>query len=494
MEKRLRLILLWLICACCLLASGCVKVAQSVTVNEDGSVDTVFTVAGPEGVNKEIEKEFTKMQADDMRPVHDAATGWTGYEAGFHDANLSAFLQHTLSFQNLDKKQYEIKTQTGWLYDAYAFRAFFPGDKNLMSSRDNYNSNDPNRPRYEFTLNLPYASETNNADTVSEDGKTLYWDLAAALSKHGIDADVKAEFRIWNFQHIAITAVVLVVLAFLCFRAWRKSQLGDTKNSANQKNFALVCGAVLVAGIGWCAYSALSFPTLAMGEAIVSDAKEQSAKQSQSFLSFPRPSDEVDTSDVKSESKQIPQGKLNYPVIVLENQKAAADINQDIKSFVDKFVEEVAGAQLKDANLTYDVRGNEKDYISIVLNMKRISKNDKEHISYRSLVYNKKNGRRMSTDDFLRLSREDILQEAKQELYVYSKLETGTIQFKRDEAEWAGYSNVKIPENFFLDDHGNLFLVFSSGSLAKSDLGPTCVRFTPYSILKIRRSIGILAK
>lgn len=494
MNKWARNAILLLFCAACLLASGCAKVAQSVTVNDDGSVDTVFTVAGPEGIKKEIEKEFTKMQADDMRPVHDAATGWDGYEAGFHDANLSAFLQHTLSFKNLDKKQYEVKTESGWLYDAYAFRAFFPGDKDSMSSRNDYNPNDPNRPRYEFTLKLPYASETNNADTVSEDGRTLYWDLAAALSKHGIDADARAEFRIWNLQHIAITALVLVVLAFLCFYAWRKSRLGDA-NSANQKNVALVFGALLVAGIGWCAYSALKFPTLAMGEAIVADAEAKKAEQSKGFLSFlPAFGGEVDVSDVKSESKQIPQGKLNYPVVVLENQKAAADINQDIKSFVDKFVEDVAGTQLKGVNLTYDVRGNEKDYISIVLNKKRIDKNDKEHMSYRSLVYNKKNGRRMSPDDFLRLSREDVLQEAKQELYVYSKLETGTIQFKRDEADWAERSNVKIPENFFLDNHGNLFLMFSGGSLAKSDLGPTCVKFTPYSILKHRRALGSFGK
>ncbi len=494
MEKRTRNILLWLICACCLLASGCAKVAQSVTVNEDGSVDTVFMVAGPEGIKKEIEKEFTKMQADDMRPVHDAATGWDGYEAGFHDANLSAFLQHTLSFQNIDKKQYEIKTQPGWLYDAYAFRAFFPGDKNSMSSRNDYNPNDPNRPRYEFTLKLPYASETNNADTVSEDGRTLYWDLAAALSKHGIEADVKVEFRIWNLQHIAITAVVLVALAFLCFRTWRKSPLGEA-DSANQKNIAVVCGALLVAGIGWCAYSVLQFPTLAMGEAIVSDAEAKKAEQSQRFFSFlPAFGGEVDTSDVKAESKQIPQGKLTYPVVVLENQKAAADINQDIKSFVDKFVEDVAGAQLKGANLTYDVRGNAEDYISIVLNKKRIDKNDKERISYHGLVYNKKNGRRMSLEDFLRLSREDVLQEAKQELYVYDKMETGTIQFKRDEAAWIEDSRPKIPENFFLDDRGNLLLLFPVGYLAKIEKGATCVKFTPYSILKLKRAIGILAK
>jgi hypothetical protein len=342
-------------------------------------------------------------------------------------------------------------------------------------------------------LKLPYASETNNADTVSEDGRTLYWDLAAALAKHGIDADAKAEFRIWNLQHIAITAVVLVALAILCFRAWQKSQRGEA-DSANQKNIAVVCGALLVAGIGWCAYSVLQFPTLAMGEAIVSNAEAQNAKQSSGFSFLPDFGKEVDVSDVKPESKQIPQGKLTYPVVVLENQKAAADINQDIKSIVDKFVEDVAGAQLKGASLTYDVRGNAEDYISIVLNKKRIDKNGKEYMAYRSLVYNKKNGRRMAPDDFLRLSREDVLQEAKQELYAYNKLETGTIQFKRDEADWAERSNVKIPENFFLDDHGNLFLMFSAGSLAKGDLGPTCVRFTPYSILKIRRALGILAK
>lgn len=490
MEKRTRTILLWLICAACLLASGCAKVAQSVTVNEDGSFDTVQTVVGQEGVKNDITKMFTEMQANDMRPIHDAETGWNGYEAGFHDENLAAFLQRTPSFQKIDKKKYDVKMETGWLYDAYVFHAYFPEGKESMPASRDYNPNDPNRFRYGFTLNLPYASEKNNADTISEDGKVLYWDLASAVSRQGGDANIHAEFRLWHWQHIGITALVAAVLAFLGFRGWRRSKM-NTTDSVNQKNIALLCGGALLIGLGWCGYSVTHFPVLTETNAVGTDA---SASKSGLSGLLPSISSEVDTSDVKTETRAIPQGKLNYPAVILENQKAASDINQDIKSLIDKYVEAIANANPASAEVTYNVRGNADDYISIVLNQKRVDKKGHESFFYRGIVYNKKTGRRMSLDDFLRLNREDVLQEAKDALYAYPKLEEGTKHFRREEAGWAESSDPKLPDSFFLDNQGNLFLLFGAGRLAKGEIGVTCVKFTPYSILKHRRAIGILAK
>lgn len=484
MEKQVRTVFLVLICGFCLLVSGCTaKFAQNVTVGEDGSFDTIFTIVGPEGIKSEIKKTFAEMQANATRPVHDAETDWDGYEAGFHDGNLAAFLQRMPSFQKIDKKQYDVKLESGWLYDAYAFHVSFPEDKESAPPTHEYNPDDPNRFRYDFTLNLPYASEKNNADTVSEDGKVLYWNLAATVSEKGANGvNIFAEFRLWHWERIVITALVLAALSFLCLRAWRKSQLGGA-GSASQKNVALICGALLIAGMGWCVHSILQFPVLTEENVIGGNLQNKNTNFS------PRFDTHVDVSNIKMEMKILPEVKLIYPVITLKNEQAANAINQDIKSIVDDYEKTAVRSKEKNAILSYDVRSNTDDYISIVI-CKGFPFGESNarnfYYTFRGYVYDKKTGKRKSLNDYIHITKGQIIKEAETEFYVYSNLGEGPKPFNIENAEWRFSSNEAPPDDFYLDQYGNLFILCQAPYMSKHDLGTTCVRLTPQKVMQYR--------
>ncbi|ODB58075.1 DUF3153 domain-containing protein [Paenibacillus polymyxa] len=64
-----------------------------------------------------------------------------------------------------------------------------------------------------FSLSLPIQPATNNADRVSEDGKTLYWDIAPLESN-----ELKLSVNVPNVRHIvyvAVTSLILIVLAVI---------------------------------------------------------------------------------------------------------------------------------------------------------------------------------------------------------------------------------------------------------------------------------------
>ncbi|OMF75589.1 DUF3153 domain-containing protein [Paenibacillus peoriae] len=64
-----------------------------------------------------------------------------------------------------------------------------------------------------FSLSLPIQPATNNADRVSEDGKTLYWDIAPLESN-----ELKLSVNVPNVRHIvyvAITSLILIVIAVI---------------------------------------------------------------------------------------------------------------------------------------------------------------------------------------------------------------------------------------------------------------------------------------
>lgn len=64
-----------------------------------------------------------------------------------------------------------------------------------------------------FSLSLPIQPATNNADRVSEDGKTLYWDIAPLESN-----ELKLSVNVPNVRHIvyvAVTSLILIVIAVI---------------------------------------------------------------------------------------------------------------------------------------------------------------------------------------------------------------------------------------------------------------------------------------
>ena len=85
-----------------------------------------------------------------------------------------------------------------------------------------------NQIQYRFTLNLPVKPETQNADSVSSDGKSLTWDLKATIAE-GKDVQMQASYRIYNQAHIALTVggIVLALLLAGGFLYLRRRKQAD---------------------------------------------------------------------------------------------------------------------------------------------------------------------------------------------------------------------------------------------------------------------------
>ena len=78
---------------------------------------------------------------------------------------------------------------------------------------------------YDFSVTLPTKAISSNASSVSEDGKTLTWDL-----KHGELNEVKFEFRLSNTNMIIgvvacivdIILLISIIIAFVYLRGLKK--------------------------------------------------------------------------------------------------------------------------------------------------------------------------------------------------------------------------------------------------------------------------------
>lgn len=75
-----------------------------------------------------------------------------------------------------------------------------------------------------FNVNLPYKALTNNASSVSEDGKTLSW----SLSSNSVD-NITFSFSLYNTGNILICIIILILLIGIIVFIIKKK--GSSKNN-----------------------------------------------------------------------------------------------------------------------------------------------------------------------------------------------------------------------------------------------------------------------
>ena len=142
----------------------------------------------------------------------------TGYEieVSYPDiATLSA--KGGDMFTAMEGRNAGVTVTRSWFYDAYTFDLFAKGEETDMGAQDPESKKMVqgmlDQVQYNFTLNLPAKPETQNADIVAGDGKSLTWNLKKTISE-GKDVRMQASYRIYNQAHIALT-VGIIVLALL---------------------------------------------------------------------------------------------------------------------------------------------------------------------------------------------------------------------------------------------------------------------------------------
>ncbi len=223
MRKALKSVAIFLILGIILLTlTGCANVNYDIKLNKDGSADITYvmgydksflTSIGVETSSLENDNSFDEMEEEakqngyNVEKYEDDST--YGFKASKHVDNIEEFnLEDEVSESNeeTDKIVYEktlLKTKYSQsskidLTDMGAEDEDAAMLKTLMTQM-----------KVSYKITLPFKAGSNNANTVSEDGKTLEWVL-----KVGEVNEVKFEAaQDYGMYALAILALVLVVVA-----------------------------------------------------------------------------------------------------------------------------------------------------------------------------------------------------------------------------------------------------------------------------------------
>lgn len=185
-----RMFLVLLLVAFSVAAAGCIKADESVTIKENGSSTMVTRMVGnmfAAEALKGSKDEFVKENPDAVvKEIQDG--DMTGYEVevSYPDIETLAAKGGDM-FTAVEGRNAGAVVAKSWFYDTYTFDLFVKGEEMDMGEQDPESKamvqSMLNQIQYRFTLNLPVKPETQNADRVSSDGKSLTWDLKATIAE-----------------------------------------------------------------------------------------------------------------------------------------------------------------------------------------------------------------------------------------------------------------------------------------------------------------------
>ncbi len=202
----------------CFVVSGCFSGNGTMTIGENGSVDYEYIFVGDKEVfGNEVEKqgEMLRDKLNSSAKVEPYKNGsMSGYKLSAHYPSIGEYARNLTSEYN---KDWQVKRVKGWFFDAYSFDFPFRYEqhfKHIDPRLEGLTQAMVATGEMEIKFNLPYAADSSNADNVTNNNKTLTWDLAEAFSV-GADKDIQVKFKIWHKSHVIITAIVIGVLILI---------------------------------------------------------------------------------------------------------------------------------------------------------------------------------------------------------------------------------------------------------------------------------------
>lgn len=205
MKKSLKLFILLILML--IILTGCVDINYEVTINSDGTANITYVY----GFEKEYLEEM-EVTAEEMTQEikKDAETSKYTVETYSDDKiegikatkTVTDFSQISLeeafgAEYVSDSEENKIKLEKKGLKTVYSQKA----DIDLTSMDETMSS----IIKMKYAINLPTKSESNNANEVSEDGKTLIWNLKAGEVN-------KIEFKATELGTIAKIIIILIIL------------------------------------------------------------------------------------------------------------------------------------------------------------------------------------------------------------------------------------------------------------------------------------------
>ena len=240
--KKVLSIVVMMLCIFCF--TGCMRINYTVDVKKDGTADLYFTYAAMDtsGMMSEDEdssstsQSASEMYGDEMDKARaegwevseyneDDYIGYTGVKRGIPLEDVAKEFNGTSNDEvEMDSDVFSI-TKDGNNY-SLIWKTTAEEQEEAEESED-YSSYLSQYGGYAtFTLKLPSKAKSSNATTVSDDGKTLEWDLTK------VDGDITAEFSLFNTK-LLITIIVIVffviLIVFLVLGHLRKNGPGHNE-------------------------------------------------------------------------------------------------------------------------------------------------------------------------------------------------------------------------------------------------------------------------
>lgn len=202
--------------------SGCLRVDATVKINANGTVDSQTMVA--------MSDSLAAMGVDSFSLSQDDIDGWEkkGYSYQHYvDAN-SGYTGFTLSRSGADIKELTNTSTSAGMESLFLSNYFEIDGKHISIDFVPLTEEFFSDPNYQlsmiksfggymkYTLELPAKPSKHNATSVSEDGKTLTWDLTTFGPNEKISAEFDLPSR-YVFIWITCGAAMLIIAATIAY-------------------------------------------------------------------------------------------------------------------------------------------------------------------------------------------------------------------------------------------------------------------------------------
>lgn len=233
------------------ICAGCFQGKSDLTIDDDGKVTLHNELIGVPLMREPIEGLKNDMERSQyVKEITPIASGnMSGYRITMQYETIQQFAAQEISLFR-DGKGKGIQERKGWFFDAYNF------DFSVEAPEQGEYLNNPfvqsmmPQISFELVINLPYAVEQTNAHNISNEGKTLKWNLSSAITS-GKNISMQTQFRIWHKDKILLTVAVIILLlggAIYFAKKSKQSEEGSFEAAKNTK-FMQICAALAAAAI-----------------------------------------------------------------------------------------------------------------------------------------------------------------------------------------------------------------------------------------------------
>lgn len=229
--------------ACLLLVSGCFTAEIGTTIRQDGSVHqhvemgmdpSVAALVGDKG------NPFDEQQEDFVKHGFTITNTDTGFSAEKDYPNIQSLVATGNKLYNPSEEGKGVKYRKGFFYDTYNFDLILPKDatKQHDVQSDAMTKRFMETAQSHYTLNLPEPPLRTNSTDVSNQNRTLRWNLLDNFID-GEEIQIQADFLIHHDKNIKL---VQYLGAILFIGALGLVGIGIYRRHIDGKKFLLVGG------------------------------------------------------------------------------------------------------------------------------------------------------------------------------------------------------------------------------------------------------------